>query len=294
MTIPNQRQLDFEEFTQILSIFLFDKNEFNNNYSLDWMRRSKTEISTIFAEYDNSSISVPVDSMQDFFTFFLSKAKGRDFVKSFAKRDLSFDALIEDAIGGVSQSFKGYMIFLKKNQHCFTLHDFIRIGTHFGVLNFPKTKELPLLETEKSKDALQLVMTLVSETYEDVGDKFRAMSETPEKVIGFNRVFQFMREVFHRHLKFIDSGIDLLEREEEESLAIYLRVYLFDYLRLDSDYYNSPTRRLQLELSQILDFIRFLIQTLETLEVVKKVYNYDNLRMHLELMKATFSMNLPQ
>ena len=73
-------------------------------------------------------------------------------------------------------SFKGFMLFLKKNQEMISFNDFLKIGTVLRVLNFPLGRELSLKENPKKQEYIEIIKDVTSQNYSFILDEFSELS----------------------------------------------------------------------------------------------------------------------
>ena len=135
-------------------------------------------------------------------------------------------------------SFKGFMLFLKKNQKMISFSDFMRIGTVLRVLNFPIGRELSLKETPKKLEYIEILKDVTTQNYGFILAEYSEMAVGLREKLEVSRVAGFLRKIFIDFLRIIDDGVNLLRGDEQERVNIYMRVYLYDYLKLDQDFHK--------------------------------------------------------
>ena len=260
--------MSFEEFSQVLVLFLRDMGEFRNNYTFQWIKNARKEIRSIFDDFSNNKPSIPLEKVGDMFLYLIEKAKGKDFIRLQRKIDFSFDKILEKSLKDSILSFKGFMLFLKKNQKSVSFSDFMRIGTVIRVLNFPVGRELPLKETPKKLEYIEILKDVTSQNYEFILGKYSEMAGGQREKLELAKIPGFLRVIFIDFLRIVDDGVNLLRGDEEERVNIYMRVYLYDYLRLDQDFHKARRQyKNYLDFSQIFDFLKFIVLSLDSIVV---------------------------
>lgn len=275
-----KRQLSFDEFMKILEMFLKDNNYFGKKYSLEDFKRVRRDIESIYLLYtEGKKGAISLEKFSDFCEFFLLKAKNKKILRFTKRNNYTFSSFLEEIIESkFNDGFKDYMLFLKKNQKVITCNDAIRIYKKFNIIDLPKETKLKLLDTKsnfsfliflESKDNLNRIKKIFQENFEDAYIQYQKLKNEDDGKIPKSYILFYLSESFKK-IKLLDQGHDLFELEEEQRALVYLNVYLYDYMKVDQEFWDKAPKDVALDFKQIRNFLKFLCLSIEKLEIVEK------------------------
>lgn len=264
---------------KILKMFLQEKNFFGKKYSLDDFKRVRRDVESIFLLYtEGKRKGITLEKFSDFCQYFFMKAKEKKILRYTKRSSYTFSSFLEEAIEkSTKEGFKEYMLFLKKNQKILTSNDIIRIFKEFNIIDLPKEVLLNLLETDSkiwnnlslgAKSNLKKVQNIFQENYDQAYLSYQQLKNNEDLKISKSYIFFYISEALGR-VKFLDQGHDLLKSEEEQRAIVYLDVFLFDYMRIDQDYWKKNQSEVSLDFKQIRNFLKFLCLSVESLEILE-------------------------
>ena len=139
-------ELTFEEFVQILKLYLDDNFDFGDRMDLAMAQDAALEVRALIKDFKPDGHPT-LEEFCELCLFFLKKAKDRKFVRFTKLKNFDFYYFLEEAMNSESDQFKHYMMYLKKNQGFVIPEDFMKILTRFKVLSLPFARDLDLNPT---------------------------------------------------------------------------------------------------------------------------------------------------
>ena len=276
--------MSFDEFIKVLEFYLKDNGEYYKTFSLKEIKAARKEIEIIYLQFtEGKQAGVYLKDLPDFFNFFFVKAKNKKLLKFTKRRSYEFSSFAEEALSmpQVNTGFKQYMVFILKNQKVLGPGDIIRIFKKFNILDLPPELELTLLDTEskdlfpkislEALDNKKQIDQILLKHYEEMYVYFKRVQDQESKQIPLDDVPAFLRYTLPGVRLIDQKKFNLLKSEEEERLKIYVKVFLFDFLKVDEAFLRKIGLNINLSLKQIREFLRFMALSLDSLEIEQGV-----------------------
>lgn len=144
------RALNFDDFVNILKIYLDDSFDFGNQLSMRDFEDAVLELNAIFRDFTldkQDKDRVPIEEFSDLTLFFIKKASTRKFVRFTRIKSFDFFDLLEQALLNETVQFRQYMLYLKKNLGYVIVEDLLKILRRFKVISLPGGSDLQLNPT---------------------------------------------------------------------------------------------------------------------------------------------------
>lgn len=163
-------------------------------------------------------------------SFFIQKTKNKKYANFVDKRNISFDKVAEEAINSGNEILKSYILYIRNIQKEISGYDFLRILRMMSYVSLPKPLMLEIEENDEIRANLKILDELFLNFYYFFIESYRSFQNEEDKFILFQNVPKMLQNFLSYKAAIYDDGRNLADESEEESLLIYLRVFLFDYL----------------------------------------------------------------